>query len=34
MTGPAFQTTSVEDYLRLERDSAVRHEYIDGFVYA
>ncbi|PTA67001.1 Uma2 family endonuclease [Deinococcus arcticus] len=34
MTDAAFKLVSVEDYLRAERDSPTRHEYIDGFVYA
>lgn len=34
MTDPAFKMISVEEYLRLERDNPVRHEYVDGFVYA
>ena len=34
MTEPAFKIISVEEYLRSERDNPVRHEYVDGFVYA
>ena len=34
MTDPAFKLISVEEYLRSERDNPVRHEYVDGFVYA
>ncbi|WP_199698474.1 Uma2 family endonuclease [Deinococcus cavernae] len=34
MTDPAFKLISVEEYLRSERDHPVRHEYVDGFVYA
>lgn len=33
MTQPAFQPMSVEEYLRREVDSPVRHEYVNGFVY-
>lgn len=34
MTQPAFQTMSVEEYLRTEPDSPVKREYVNGFVYA
>lgn len=34
MTAPAFQTMSVEEYLRTEPDSPVKREYVNGFVYA
>lgn len=33
MTQPAFQSMSVEEYLRREETSPVRHEYVNGFVY-
>lgn len=33
MTQPAFQTMSVEEYLRSEVESPVRREYVNGFVY-
>ncbi len=36
MTQPAFQPKrfTLEEYLELERESDVRHEYLDGYIYA
>lgn len=33
MTTPAFRAMTVEEYLRNEEKSPVRHEYVNGFVY-
>ena len=33
MSEPAFQRMSVEEYLRTERESPVKREFVDGFVY-
>ncbi|MFC3860824.1 Uma2 family endonuclease [Deinococcus antarcticus] len=33
MSEPAFQRMSAEEYLRTERDSPVKREFVDGFVY-
>ena len=33
MSDPAFQSMSVEDYLRTEQESPIKREYVGGFVY-
>ncbi|WP_420594588.1 Uma2 family endonuclease [Deinococcus sp.] len=34
MSDPAFRKMTEEEYFRLEESSPLRHEYVDGFVYA